>query len=418
MMMCSLTRQNGRQSDGRATRKIQQELNLHTGTSSCVAVLAAAIVLALLAPASAQESVKIGEIEAQTGSLATYGWMSAQGMRMAVDQINKSGGFEVAGKKYRLDLLNPDTQGNPQQALIELKKMIEQEGVKYVFGPFLTNIYKGIEPYANGANGKFLLMGGATAIHFDLGKPGHDYLMRTWNWDAGASGFGSLMVDNLKKRGAKKVAMLMQNDAFGRVARDIYAPLFKEAGIAFEEEWFEPGTNDFSSVLAKIAAGKPDYLFPGYSDAVLYDIVRQATELGITRFWLVRGSLGPGLKNKDAIDDYVIYIPKYFEEAEKTEPKVKAFIADYKAFYKTDFPYDQAPLCSSSCYDHVFMLVEAMKKAGTVDDVAKVKQALLSITYPGLWTIRYDQTGEEVFNFDIVDIKKGGKIDLSHVSPK
>src|SRR3954447_1762145 len=117
MMMCSLTRQNGRQSDGRATRKIQQELNLHTGTSSCVAVLAAAIVLALLAPASAQESVKIGEIEAQTGSLATYGWMSAQGMRMAVDQINKSGGFEVAGKKYRLDLLNPDTQGNPQQAL-------------------------------------------------------------------------------------------------------------------------------------------------------------------------------------------------------------------------------------------------------------------------------------------------------------
>jgi branched-chain amino acid transport system substrate-binding protein len=418
MMMCSLTRQNGRQSDGRATRKIQQELNLHTGTSSCVAVLAAAIVLALLAPASAQESVKIGEIEAQTGSLATYGWMSAQGMRMAVDQINKSGGFEVAGKKYRLDLLNPDTQGNPQQALIELKKMIEQERVKYVFGPFLTNIYKGIEPYANGANGKFLLMGGATAIHFDLGKPGHDYLMRTWNWDAGASGFGSLMVDNLKKRGAKKVAMLMQNDAFGRVARDIYAPLFKEAGIAFEEEWFEPGTNDFSSVLAKIAAGKPDYLFPGYSDAVLYDIVRQATELGITRFWLVRGSLGPGLKNKDAIDDYVIYIPKYFEEAEKTEPKVKAFIADYKAFYKTDFPYDQAPLCSSSCYDHVFMLVEAMKKAGTVDDVAKVKQALLSITYPGLWTIRYDQTGEEVFNFDIVDIKKGGKIDLSHVSPK
>src|SRR3954464_13828813 len=104
-------------------------------------------------------------------------------------------------------------------------------------------------------------MGGATAIHFDLGKPGQAYLMRTWNWDAGASGFGSLMVDNLKKRGAKKVAMLMQNDAFGRVARDIYASLFKEAGIAFEEEWFEPGTNDFSSVLAKIAAGKPDYLF-------------------------------------------------------------------------------------------------------------------------------------------------------------
>jgi len=369
-------------------------------------------------PARAQDVVKLGEIEAQTGALNTYGWMSAQGMRMAVDKINNAGGFEVAGKKYKFELINPDTQGNPQQALIELKKMLDQEHVKYVFGPFLTNVYKGIAPYAQGANGKFLLIGGATAIHFDLGKPNNDYLMRSWNWDAGPSGFGSLMVKDLKERGAKKVAMLMQNDAFGHVARDIYAPLFKDAGIAFEEEWFEPGTTDFSSVLAKIAAGSPDYLFPGYTDAVLYDIVRQATEVGISKFWLVRGSLGPGLKNKDAISEYIIYIPKYFEEAEKVEPKVKAFISDYEAFYKTKFPYDQAPLCSSSCYDHVFMLAEAMKKAGTVDDVSKVKQALMSFTYPGIWNIRYDQTGEEVFNFDVVDIKKGGKINVTHIAPK
>ncbi len=380
--------------------------------------LAIGIVCIALAPAAAQDVVKLGEIEAQTGSLNTYGWMSSQGTRMAVDKINNSGGFEVGGKKYKLQLLNPDTQGNPQQALIELKKMLEQEQVKFVFGPFLTNVYKGIEPYAVGQNGKFLLIGGATAIHFDLGKPGHDFAMRSWNWDAGSAGFGSLMVQNLKQRGAKRVAMLMQNDAFGHVARDIYAPLFKEAGIAFDEEWFEPGTTDFSSVLAKIAAGKPDYLFPGYTDAVLYDIVRQATEVGISRFWLVRGSLGPGLKNKDALDDYIIYIPKYFEQAQNSEPKVKQFVADYKAFYKTDFPYDQAPLCSSSCYDQVFMLVEAFKKAGSVDDVAKVKQALMSLTYPGLWTIRYDSTGEEVFNFDVVDIKKGGKIDVTHISPK
>jgi branched-chain amino acid transport system substrate-binding protein len=149
--------------------------------------LAGAGLLAATAPtpAMAQETVKIGEIEAQTGSLNTYGWMSAQGMRMAVDEINKAGGFEIAGKKYKLDLANPDTQGNPQQALIQLKQMLEQDHLKYVFGPFLTNIYKGIEPYANGFNGKFLLMGDATAMHFDLGKPGHDYVIRTWNWDAG-----------------------------------------------------------------------------------------------------------------------------------------------------------------------------------------------------------------------------------------
>lgn len=369
--------------------------------------------------ASAQNVVKLGEIEAQTGALNTYGWMSSQGVRMAVDEINKAGGFQVAGKTYKLELINPDTQGNPQQALIQLKKMLEDDKVKFVFGPFLTNVFKGIEGYARQHNGQFLLMGGATQMHFELGKPGNDYMMRTWNWDAGPSGFGTLMVDYLRKKGVKKVAMLMQNDAFGHVAADIYSEAFKKAGIEFQENWFEPGTKDYSAVLAKISAGKPDYLFPGYSDAVLYDIVQQATQLGLTKFWLVRGSLGPALKNKDYIDDYVAYIPKYFEDAEKTEPKVRKFVEDYKAYYKTkDFPYDQAPLCSSSCYDHVHMLVEAMKRAGTVEDVAKVRKALESFTYDGLWSIRFDNTGEEVINFDIVDVQKGGKITVTHETPK
>ena len=64
------------------------------------------------------------------------------------------------------------------------------------------------------------------------------------------------------------------------------------------------------------------------------------------------------------------------------------------------------------------MLVEAMKKAGTVDDVAKVRAALEGFTYDGLWKIRFDKTGEEIFNFDIVDVQKGGKIAVTHVQPK
>ncbi len=114
--------------------------------------------------ASAQGVVKIGDLEAQTGALNTYGWMSSQGVRVAVDEINKAGGFQVAGKTYKLELVNPDTQGNPQQALIQLKKMLEEDKIRFVFGPFLTNVFKGIEGYAKQRDGQFLLMGGATQI--------------------------------------------------------------------------------------------------------------------------------------------------------------------------------------------------------------------------------------------------------------
>jgi branched-chain amino acid transport system substrate-binding protein len=78
------------------------------GRLTAVLALAASMAFSLHAPAGAQQVLKIGEIEAQTGSLNTYGWMSAQGMRMAVAEINNAGGLEVAGKQYNLELVNPD----------------------------------------------------------------------------------------------------------------------------------------------------------------------------------------------------------------------------------------------------------------------------------------------------------------------
>src|SRR3954467_7428836 len=166
--------------------------------------------------ASAQSTVKLGELEAQTGAINTYGWMSSQGTRLAVEEINKAGGFEVGGKKYKFDLQQVDTRGEPREATVQFRKMMEDK-VSFVFGPFLSNIFNAVRPIAEQNDGKFLLMGGATSEHDHLGKPGSSYLIRTWNWDAGPDGFGTLMVQYIKKLGAKKVAMLFQNDAFGKV---------------------------------------------------------------------------------------------------------------------------------------------------------------------------------------------------------
>lgn len=390
------------------------------GTRLSRAILAAGLAAWFLLArdaAFAQSRVKLGELEAQTGAINTFGWMSSQGTRLAVDEINKAGGFEVAGKRYLFDLLQVDTRGEPREATVQFRRMMEEK-VPYIFGPFLSNVFNAIRPIAEQNDGKFLMLGGGTSLHDALGQPNTSFLIRTWNWDAGPRGFGSLMVQYVKSLGAKKVAMLFQNDAAGRVAVDIYKKIFVDAGLELTVDMFEPGTKDFTSSLAKIAATKPDYLFPGYTDAVLYDIVRQSLEGGYgAKFFIVRGSTGPALKNKDEIEDYIAYVPKYFEQAEKTEPAVREFIESYKSFYKRDFPYDQAPMCSSSCYDHVHMLVEAMKKAGTVDNVMKVKEALLGMRYSGLWNIKFDSTGEQMFSFNIVRITKGGKIDVQSFDP-
>src|SRR5580692_805248 len=94
------------------------------------ALLAAAVP----ALASAQTgTVKLGQIEAQTGPNAIYGYMSSQGVPIAVDEINKGGGFKVGDTTYKLDLIASDTRGDPKEASIQLKKMLETDGIQFVF---------------------------------------------------------------------------------------------------------------------------------------------------------------------------------------------------------------------------------------------------------------------------------------------
>src|SRR2546425_10137873 len=210
----------------------------------CLLLTLTAVALAA-APVRAQDMVRIGQIEAQTGPNAIYGWMSSQGTALAVDEINKAGGFSVGGKAYKLQLIALDTRGEPKEATVQLKRLIEIDKVKFVFGPFLSNVFLAVRPYAVEFNGKILMWGGATRIHDYIGMPDHDFLMRTWNWDTGPNGFGELMVDQLVKAGVKKIALLYQNDQGGKVMEDIYVAMFKKKGIESRLDYFVAGNKDF-----------------------------------------------------------------------------------------------------------------------------------------------------------------------------
>ncbi len=83
------------------------------------------------------QTVNIGQIEAQTGPNAIYGYMSSQGVPIAVVEINKAGCFEVGDTTHMLELIALDTRGDPKQATIQLEKLLEQDKVKLVFGQFL-----------------------------------------------------------------------------------------------------------------------------------------------------------------------------------------------------------------------------------------------------------------------------------------
>src|SRR5256712_10035064 len=99
------------------------------------------------ASVGADDVVRIGQSGAQTGPNAIYGWMSSQGTALAVDEINKAGGFSVGGKTYQLQLIALDTRGEPKEATVQLKRLVEIDKVKYVFGPLPPNVFLPLRPY-------------------------------------------------------------------------------------------------------------------------------------------------------------------------------------------------------------------------------------------------------------------------------
>jgi branched-chain amino acid transport system substrate-binding protein len=103
----------------------------HLGTIAIAATLA----LSIGRTASAQETIKIGELnsyKSQTAFLDPY----KKGWEMAIEEINAGGG--VLGKK--LEVVARDDGSNPGDAVRVADELVTREGVNILAGTFLSNI--------------------------------------------------------------------------------------------------------------------------------------------------------------------------------------------------------------------------------------------------------------------------------------
>ena len=62
----------------------------------------------LRAPASAQQTVKIGYVTPETGSLAPFGQADAFVISQIRDYVKKSGGIKIGGKRYAVEIITKD----------------------------------------------------------------------------------------------------------------------------------------------------------------------------------------------------------------------------------------------------------------------------------------------------------------------
>lgn len=301
--------------------------------------------------------IKVGEVDSMTGSEATFGVSTHNGVQLAVKQLNDAGG--IKGKK--IEIFSQDDQSKPDEAATVATKLINQDKVVALIGEVASSRSLAMAPIAQQAK---VVMVSPSSTNPKVTEQG-DYIFRVCFIDPFQGHvMAKFAAENLK---LKKVAVLrdVKNDYSVGLA-NFFTETFKRlGGEILVDVSYSAGDMDFKSQLTAIRAKNPEAIFvPGYYGDVGL-IARQARELGI-KVPLMGGDGWDSPKLKEIGGDAIngSYFSNHYA-AEDKSPQVQEFISKYKAAYGS-VPDGMAAMG----FDAAMVLADAMKRAkslGTSD---------------------------------------------------
>lgn len=332
-------------------------------------VMVAVAFALVVAPALAQQSIKIGFFAPLTGFAAADGASAKHSAEIAVEEMNAAGG--IKGKK--IELVIYDDRHDSKEAVAIANKLVEKDGVLGVVSGSYSMPSRVTAPIFAKAG---LPMTVAYAVHPDVTKAGpcvfrNGYLGQVEGW-AGAEAA-------VKLGKAKRIGVLTIDNDFGRTTGKAFIERARKLGAEVVSEQIYPlGEKEFSPYLTKIKEQNPDFIYHTsyYNEGA--QITRKARELGI----MAR------LEGTEGIDS-----PKFLELAgpaaegvtfttnlnrDDPRPEVQGFLKKYKAKTGTE-----ADMVGASAYDAVKILARGVELGGT--DAKAICSALTGLTnYPAI----------------------------------
>ena len=338
-------------------------------------------------------TAKLGVIAYMTGAGAAYGESIRQGLELARDEINAKG-------KVKIELVFEDSKGEKNEAINAANKLIHKDNVLAILGPTLSSEMFAIGPMVNQEGvpimGTSLTVEGITEIG--------DYVFRNSLPESAA------IPQSIKKAKAKynlkKVAIMYSdnNDLAVSGFKTIQQTLKEEGIEVLDVETFSDKNTDFSAQLTKIATMNPDAVMVAglYQEAAL--ILKKAREIGINV--PVVGNNGfnsPQLiKSAGAAADGAVVASPWFPG--KDDPKVKNFIAAYKAKYNKE--PDQF---AAQAYDALQIMAIAIEKSGSTTDRNKLRDQLTAVKdYDGVTgKFAFDAKRNPAMDVNVLVVKDG-----------
>ncbi len=361
--------------------------------------------------AAAAEPIVIG-VPTSLGFLE--GKESHKVVQMAVSEINAKGGVTVAGQKRQLEVSSMDIRdaapGVPvPEALLGIEKnILEKKPVAIVVGPFRSEaLIAGmdlISKYKTPLIGS-IAMSPASEKKVKEDPEKYKYVFRNClNAVYLVKYLAGTMAAINKEFGFTKVYIMHQDVAWARATADIVkSNYFDKAGWeVLEQEAYPTGTSDFSSALMKVRSKGAQVIMPIFDMPQSGILVKQWKSMSVPA--LMAGFISP-LAGTDAWKSFDGKIGGaincIFEMgsaiASDKLPKSVEFYNKYKKIYGKELQAGHGPAPS---YESVYILAEAIDRAGSLDPDAVVAEIKKTDRNGIMGRIRFDEGNQVVYGFD------------------
>ena len=348
--------------------------------------------LAATGALAADKELLIGVNDSLTGPGAVYGLPQSNSVQMAAEEINAAGGIKAGADVYRIKVIANDDKANPTEATNSVRKLIDRDGAKYLLGFCCSGPTSAVASFIEKENALMLVGNAAERAITAKGIPN---LYRT---RPPADYTGQAAGAFVAKRGVKTIAVIGSLDvSFYTQYLDAFEREFaKSGGKILAKETFGLKDRDMTPQLTKVRALNPDALLVlGYVEPAAF-VYRQATELGMKmpRYGFTSGSEEQFLKVASSEQMEGVWDLRPTElTVEALNANAKTYVANYAKKFGTP-PSPSSPYA----YDQVYVLKQAIERAGSADDPKKVAAEVRKVTVPKEAVMKYLPVGGTMFD--------------------
>src|SRR6516225_4247363 len=250
--------------------------------SKLTGVLASLAVAGVLAQGAAfaadPDHIKVGVLLPLTGTFAAVAETQKQGAQLAVDVVNKKGGLNMPWGKVTVEGVVDDDEAKLDVGVRRYRYMVS-EGIRGVGGQTWAPLAYAINAIVSKEPMPYFPVCVMAKEGFQKGKLANSTFATAYSpWTVGYMAGTSAV----KALGKKRVFFLARSDSFGWDIRDgVYAAAKEYGGEIVGYDEVSLGTSDFTTILQKVRAAKPDVFIAAQFGADAVALLKQAHQMGL-----------------------------------------------------------------------------------------------------------------------------------------